>query len=262
MYPGLALTRGVQPPVETFGPGSLALLDFPAVARAGDIDLLDICHFHLPRTDDAYLGTLVGRLIAADVQVLTLLVDEGDISAADAAARARDLAHIREWIDVAARIGARYVRVVAGEAAADSGDETIQRSANGLAALADYAHARSVGLLTENWKALTMTPENVLTILADAGGSVGLCADFGNFRGPEKYDALTRILPRATTIHAHATAAWVAPGAADQGDLRRCLDLARGAGFAGPYVLIFDGGNAANEWPGTVRMAEIVREYC
>jgi sugar phosphate isomerase/epimerase len=262
MYPGLALTRGVQPPVETFGPGSLALLDFPAAARAVGIGLLDICHFHFPRTDDAYLTELAGRLAAADVQVLTLLIDEGDISASDPAIRERDLTHIREWIDVSARIGAHAVRVVAGESPADSGDTAIQRSAAGLDALARYAKERSVGVLTENWKALTMAPENVLAILDATGGAVGLCADFGNYRGPRKYDALQAILPRATTIHAHATADWVAPGATDQGDLHRCLDLAQAADFAGAYVLIFDGGSAANEWPGIGRMADIVREYC
>lgn len=262
MYPGLALTRGAQPPVETFGPGALALLDFPAAARAVGIGLLDICHFHFPRTDDAYLKEFASHLAAADVQVLTLLVDEGDISARDPAIRERDLAHIRGWIDVAARIGARAVRVVAGEAPADSGDEAIHRSAEGLAGLAQYAQDRSVGVLTENWKSLTMAPENVLAILDATNGAVGLCGDFGNYRGPGKYDALQAILPRATTIHAHATADWVAPNATDHGDLRRCLDLARAAHFAGAYVLIFDGGSAANEWPGIARMAAIVREYC
>jgi sugar phosphate isomerase/epimerase len=262
MYPGLALTRGTEPPAETFGPGTFALLDFPDAARAAGIGLLDICHFHFPCTDDAYLQTLTGRLTAADVQVLTLLIDEGDISAADPAIRERDLAQIREWVDVAARIGARAVRVVAGESSADACAGAIRRSAEGLAALAKYAGARSVDVLTENWKALTMAPDNVLTILDAAGGTVGLCADFGNYRGPEKYDALQTILPRATTIHAHATAAWVEPGAADQGDLRRCLDLARAAAFTGAYVLIFDGGSAANEWPGIARMAAIVRDYC
>jgi sugar phosphate isomerase/epimerase len=262
MYPGLSLTRGEQPPIETFGAGALALLDFPDAARAAGIGLLDICHFHFPRTDAAYLAALSERLAAADVRVLTLLIDEGDISASDPARRERDLGHMREWIDVAARIGARYVRVVGGEAPVDAGAGAICRSAEGLASLAAYARARSVGVLTENWKSLTMAPENVLAILDGADRAVGLCADFGNYKGLGKYDALRMILPRATTIHAHAMAEWVAPGAADQGDVRRCLDLARDADFAGDYVLVFDGGSAANEWPGIARMAAIVREYC
>ncbi len=52
------------------------------------------------------------------------------------------------------------------------------------------------------------------------------------------------------------------PGAADTGDLTRCLDLARAAGFAGTYVLIFDGNDVDSEWDGIAWMADTVRQYC
>jgi len=115
MYPGLGLTPGNREPDDRFGPGSLTLLDLPAAVRAAGIGDLDLCHFHFPRTDAAYLREFRDRLAAADVRLLTLLVDEGDISAADPAVRERDLARIREWVDIAALLGARYARVVAGE---------------------------------------------------------------------------------------------------------------------------------------------------
>jgi len=262
MYPGLAPTPTERAPNDRFGAGSLALLDLPDAARAAGIDQLDVCHFHFPRTDDAYLRAFHDRMAAAGVHLLTLLVDEGDVSAADPAARERDLAHIRQWIDIAARLGARYVRVPAGEQEAGPDDDAVRHSAEGLSALARYARERSVGLLTENWRPLAMSHDSLLAILDAADGTVGLVADFGNYKGPEKYGVLRAILPRATTIHAHAMAAWVRPGATDGGDLRRCLDLARAARFAGPYVLIYDGDGQADEWPGIARMAAIVREYC
>jgi len=262
MYPGLASTPGERTANHRFGAGSLTLLDVPDAAHAAGIDQLDVCHFHFPRTDDAYLQAFHDRMAAAGVRLLTLLVDEGDVSAADPAARECDLAHIREWIDIAARLGARYVRVPAGEQEAGPEDDSVQYSAEGLSALARYAKERSVGLLTENWRPLAMSHDSLLAILDAADGKVGLIADFGNYKGPEKYGVLRAILPRATTIHAHAMAAWVRPGTTDGGDLRRCLDLARGAEFAGPYVLIYDGDGQADEWPGIARMAAIVREYC
>lgn len=261
MYPGLAPTPGERTADNRFGAGALTLLDLPDAARASGIDQLDICHFHFPRTDDAYLQALHDHMAAAGVRLLTLLVDEGDVSAADPAAREGDLAHIRQWIDIAARLGARYVRVPAGEREVGPDDDAVRHSAEGLSALARYARERSVGLLTENWRPLAMSHDSLLAILDAADGMVGLVADFGNYKGPEKYGVLRAILPRATTIHAHAMAAWVRPGATDGGDLRRCLDLARAAGFAGPYVLIYDGDGQADEWPGIARMATIVREY-
>ncbi len=262
MYPGLALTPGERTPNNRFGAGSLTLLDFPGAARAAGIDQLDVCHFHFPCTDDAYLRAFHDRMDAVGVRLLTLLVDEGDVSAADPVPRERDLARTREWIDIAARLGARYVRVPAGEQEVGPDDDAVRHSAEGLSALARYAKGWSVGLLTENWRPLAMSHDSLLAILDAADGTVGLVADFGNYKGPEKYGVLRAILPRATTIHAHAMAAWVQPGMTDGGDLRRCLDLARAAGFAGAYVLIYDGDSQSDEWPGIARMAAIVREYC
>jgi len=269
MYPGLALTVGERQADHRFGAGALTLLDLPDAVRAAGMNAFDLCHFHFPRTDAAYLQAFSERLTAAGVRVLTLLVDEGDVSAANPRERERDLAGIRNWIDLAAQLGARYVRVAAGDGDARADPAAIERSAVGLAALGRHARSRSVVLLTENWRALAMSPDHLLAVLDAAGDTVGLCADFGNYHGPEKYRALAAILPRARTIHAHAKAAWMQPGATEPGatnggggDLVRCLGLARAAGFAGTYVLIFDGNDADEEWAGIAWMAATVQEYC
>lgn len=89
MYPGLALTPGERAPDDRFGAGSLTLLDLPDAAHAVGIDQLDVCHFHFPRTDDAYLQAFHDRMAAAGVRLLMLLVDEGDVRAADPAVRGR-----------------------------------------------------------------------------------------------------------------------------------------------------------------------------
>lgn len=255
-YPGLDLVDEPRAAAYPYGPGSLDLLDLPAAVAARGIHLLEICHFHFPRTDPAYLETLRDRLAGAGTALLTLLIDAGDISAADREAREGDMARIRRWIDVAAALGARQVRVIAGYAEPDD-TAAVQRSSAGLAALAAYAAERSVRVITENWLALSMRPDTLLAILDAAGLGVGLCADFGNYSGPDKYDALRLILPQATSIHAKAE--FPDPGQPPTADFGRCLDLARAAGFAGPYVLIFD--SAGEEWPHIEQMIEEVRPY-
>lgn len=256
MYPGLDPAADRRPDAR-FGGGSLTLLDLPEAMRERGYTDLDLCHFHLPRTDGDYLDALRGRLDAAGVRPLTLLVDEGDISATDAGARERDLSHIRAWIVVAARLGARYVRVASGEGTDGPEDAAIRRSADSLAGLARYAaQATAVRVLTENWRPLALPPGNLLAILDAAGDAVGLCADFGNCAGAGKYDALRAILPRATTVHAKAE--FDAVGRMDDGDFRRCLALAREAGCAGTYVLIFSG--PGDEWAGLAQIAATVRD--
>ncbi|MCC6627814.1 MAG: TIM barrel protein [Chloroflexi bacterium] len=255
VYPGVT-PAGDRPARFPYGAGSLTLLDAPAAVAALGARDLEICHFHFPRTDVDYLAALRERLAAAGVRLLTLLIDAGDISAADPAAWAGDLAALRGWIDVAAAAGARQVRVVAGEASPDDA-AAIQRSVAGLAALAAYGRGRGVGVITENWRPLASRPAALLTILDGLAGQVGLCVDFGNLAEPTKYADLAALLPRATTIHAKARA--TAPGQMDEADFHRCLNLARASGYDGPYVLIFDG--AGDERAGLARLGDLVRGH-
>ena len=258
MYPGLDLAAETRPTDARFGPGEIALLDLPDAMRERGFADLDICHFHLPRTDDTYLDKLRGRLDAAGVRAFTFLVDDGDISAADDAARERDVAATRAWIDVAARLGARYVRVAAGLTAARPDDPAIRRSAESMLTLASYARERAVELITETWRPLAMPPENVRALRAITGDRVGLCADFNNYHaysGDRKYDDLRAVLPGATVVHAGAQ--FDAHGKMDVADFRTCLGLARESGFAGTYVLIFSG--PGDEWAGLAQMATTVR---
>jgi sugar phosphate isomerase/epimerase len=257
VYAGLAAAGDERGPTQPYGPGELTLLEAPAQAAALGVSSLEICQFHFPTTAPEYLDELCGRFEAAGVRFLTLLIDAGDITASDPAARERELAGIERWIDVAARSGARQARVIAGDARADPGGAALRASIDGLSRLAAHGRRRGVGVITENWRQLATAPADLLAILDGAGGTVGLCADFGNYKGPDKYDDLRAILPRAGTIHAKAH--FSAPGVMDAEDFRRCLDLARAAGFGGEYVLIFDG--PGDERASLAQMAEFVRPY-
>ncbi|MCB0123994.1 MAG: hypothetical protein KDE58_17185, partial [Caldilineaceae bacterium] len=133
------------------------------------------------------------------------------------------------------------------------------------AALADYAAARNVRLLTENWQTLLATPEAVFAVL-DGLDHVGLLADLGNWSGSSKYDDLAQILPRAESCHAKAHFDATASGnhaiatAMDREDYTRCLEICRSADFQGPYSLIYDGPNA-DEWAGLRAEMAVVAAY-
>lgn len=258
-YPGLDPDAPERPADTSFGPGALNLLDLPTALQAHGYATLDLCHFHLPRTDDAYLAALRARLAEAGITLLTFLVDDGDISAADPVTRARDVAATQAWIERAARLGARYVRVAAGASEAKPDDPAIGYSAASLLALARHARAQGVDLLTETWQPLALPPENVRAILAATRGEVGLCADFNNYQhypADAKYAALRAVLPGASTIHAGGQ--LTAAGQLDEADFRHCLTLAQEAAFTGPYVLIFSG--PGDEWAGLAQLAGLVRE--
>jgi len=258
VYPGLDPAATPRRADASFGSGALDLLDLPAELRARGYETLDLCHFHLPRTDDAYLALLRGRLDAVGIVLLTFLVDDGDLSAADPTRRAHDVALTEAWLPIAARLGARYVRVAAGLSEAAPTDPAIGWSAASLLTLTETARQHGTTLLTETWRPLAMPPENVRALREATGGAIGLCADFNNYQpyGAAKYDALRAVLPGAITVHAGAQ--FDEDGDMDEADFRRCLALAQEADFTGPAVLIFSG--PGDEWAGLGRLASLVRE--
>lgn len=246
-------TPGSQLATPTLAP-AFSLLELPAKIAAEGIHTLEICHFHIPSRDPAYLKQLRTAIEKAEVELWEVLIDAGDVT--DTPHAARDIAWIEGWIDVAGQLGATRARVIAGRA--KPSQAALQQSQQALQRLAAYAQARNVRLMTENFHDLTSTPEAVLTLLDGLEGQVGLLADFGNWKGPNKYADLAQIFPRAESYHAKCH--FSAPQVMDRDDYARCLELTRAAGTVGPYSLIYDGpGN--DEFTGLRLEREMVSAY-
>ncbi len=246
---------------------TLSLLELPARLAAAGIGTLEICHFHFPSTDAGYLADLRAAAKTAGVELFSVLIDAGDITHSDPAQLEKELAWVRGWLDVASAIGASHSRVIAGYAPVErnGGDlrehPLIQRSAANLRALAAYGTERGVQVITENFRATAERADQLLAILELCDGAVGLCADFGNFKGPTKYDELAAIEPRADS--AHAKALYDGEGHPDRAEMERCLDLMAEAGFDGPVSLIFDTPfhRGEDEWDNLAALREIVLPY-
>lgn len=233
--------------------GNLTLLDLPTQIAQRGISALEICHFHLPSTTPAYLAELRQACQVAGVEVYSILIDTGDITAPDPTQRAVDLETIRGWIDVAAELGAGRVRVVAGMQAPTP--EVIQRSVDNLRELASYAEQRGVKTITENWHATSLDPQALRTILDQCAGAVGLCADIGNAEGPAKYATLAQLLPYASSLHFKAR--YTPAEEIEATDFARCLELILAADFQGIVTLIYS--DTDREWAATEQLVEALQ---
>ena len=233
----------VEPP-----PDTLSLLDLPGALKQRGYDAVQICHFHLPSRSPGYLGGLRAALDESGIVLDALLIDDGDLTGG-AADRAEEW--IGEWLDTATALGARRARVCAGRSAPTAG--TLRESAERLVRLA--ASHPDVRVVTENWMELLPDADSVLTLLDATGDKIGLMIDLGNWSGPDKYDELTRIAPRAETCHAKCR---FADGDPDREDFSASLQILKDAGFSGPLALIYDGDDN-DEWTALDTEFEIVR---
>jgi len=237
-------------------PEVLTLLELPREAAKRGFKALEVCHFHFPSTDDAYLEQLRSAFTAAGITFDTLLLDYGDLTATDELRSEADYALVQRWIDIAARAGAKQIRVIAGDAQ-PADEAATAKSAAALSKLADYASARGVRVVTENYRPLTSIAANCLNIIRQTGDKVAMITDFGNFKQPSKYEEFTLTLPISVSVHAKAQ--YDENGLPDEPEFVRCLDTLKTAGYNGAVVLIYDG--PGDMWEGLERIGGIVQRY-
>lgn len=227
------------------------LVELPGELARHGIGTFEICHFHLPSTDKDYVDSLRDALRAANIELFSVLIDAGDITASDPQQRERDVQMIREWMGIARDLGAERVRIDAGLQPPTA--EVVQRSTEQLRELAQHGASLGLRVSIENWHATSLQPEPLLAILDGCDGLVGLCADVGNAEhSSDKYATLEQLLPRATSVHFKTRT--TPDGQIDDTDLQRCVGMIDKAGFDGVITLIYDGKR--EEWAGIERLRQ------
>ena len=238
------------------GTPTLDLLDFPgAVAELG-INCVDLCIQHIPNIETGYLDELRSAFDAADVELYQLLIDIGEVASADPTERSASIALTKRWMEIAAELGSSGVRYVPGDSKPNS--ENISASGEAFRELYDYSVECGVEPATENYKVFNNEADDLLQVLDIADRDYGVVADFGNAKGPRKYDNLSKLMPRATAIHQ-----WVMiddEGRINMEDSKRCLNMARDNDFDGPVMLL--GGHPYHQYKETRELAVAVEELC
>jgi sugar phosphate isomerase/epimerase len=233
-------------------PGELDLLELPSQLKGRGIASLELCHFHLPSDDAEYVQKLRTAMIENEIELWSLLIDDGDIAHPETGDRDREW--IEGWIERAVDLGAQCVRVIGGQQ--PTSPEALERSVGQLRKLQEFAEARKIRLLTENWHETLSTPAALCFVLDDLRGEVGLCFDFGNWTGPGKYKELAEIVGHATSCHAKCE---FVEGVPNEEDFQHCLELTKNAGFDGPYTIVH--GEPGRVWESIEEQLALLRPH-
>ena len=212
----------------------LTLLNVPAYYRERfGIRNLEFWSHHFESLEISYLEELRARVNAAGAALINVQVDGAyDLASTDEEERQRSLALVRNWIDAAALLGSRAVRINPGKAGG-----SIDKSIVSLREVNRHCVSRRLPLLTENHFGLEMDPDIHLRIREAAGPeNIHTLPDFGNYPVETMWDSLAKILPHAYVVSAKAVdfdehAAHVSY------DFDRCVQLCERAGFKGIYLV-------------------------
>jgi hypothetical protein len=214
-------------------PNPLTLLSVPAYYRERfAIRHLEFWSKHFESLEKPYLDELRARIKAAGAELINIQVDEAyDLASTNEEERLRSLATVRKWIDAAASLRSRAVRINPGRAGG-----SVEKSIASLKEVNRYCASKRLPLLTENHFGLEMNPDVHLKILEAAGpDNIYTLPDFGNYPIETMWESLAKILPHAYVVSAKVVD-FDGEGKHLSYDFDRCVQLCERAGFKGMYL--------------------------
>jgi len=212
----------------------LTLLEVPAYHRDRfKVSKLEFWSHHFESLEKPYLMELAARVKSANAELINIQVDGVyDLASADEAERQRSLALARQWIDAAALVGSRAVRINPGKTGSP-----VEKSIASMKELNQYCVSKALPLLTENHFGLEMDPAVHLRIREEAGpGNLYTLPDFGNYPVETLWDSLAKILPYAYVVSAKGVD-FDANGKHLSYDFDRCIQMCERSGFKGIYLV-------------------------
>jgi len=212
----------------------LTLLNVPAYYKERfKIRNLEFWSPHFESLEKSYLSDLRERVKAAGAELINVQVDaDYDLASTNEEVRQASLQTVRQWIDAAALLGSRAVRINPGRAGG-----SIEKSIASMKEVNRYCLAKRLPLLTENHFGIEMDADVHLKIREGAGpDNVYTLPDFGNYPVETMWESLAKIMPYAYLVSAKAVD-FDARGAHLTYDFDRCVKLCERAGFKGIYLV-------------------------
>jgi sugar phosphate isomerase/epimerase len=212
----------------------LTLLSVPAYYRERfGIRKLEFWSNHFESLEKSYLTEVRERVKAAGAELIDVQVDASyDLASPNEEERQSSLETVRKWIDAAALLGSRAVRINPGRSGG-----SIERSVASLKEMNQYCISKRLPLLTENHFGLEMNPDVHLQIREAAGSkNIYTLPDFGNYPIETMWESLAKILPYAYVVSAKAVD-FNEQGTHISYDFDRCVQMCERAGFKGLYLV-------------------------
>jgi sugar phosphate isomerase/epimerase len=238
--------------------GELHPDNFPAIAASYGVNTIELVNtfYYSKATDMDYWKGFKTKCDEAGVSVGLIMCDAlGDIGNADSVARKAAVENHHNWVDIAALLGAKTVRVNAsGEGTAE---EVAANAAKGLALLGQYAATKGINIVVENHGGYSSDGSWLAGVMAAVNmENVGTLPDFGNFciertadgcaKEYDRYKGIEELMPYAKGVSAK-THSFDADGNETESDFVRIFKIIKAAGFKGNVGIEFEGNGISED---------------
>lgn len=205
--------------------------------------------------DQKYLNELKNVADNEGVNSVLMMCDrEGALGDADESARQQAVENHYKWLEFSKFLGCHSIRVNAQSSG--SYDEQMERAADGLRRLTEYAAQDDMNVIVENHGGLSSNGNWLADTIEKVGHpNCGTLPDFGNFRISENemfdfYEGTKLLMPYAKGVSAK-THLFNEEGLERNLDYYRLMKIVKDAGYTG-YVGIEYEGNELGEEEGIV----------
>lgn len=198
-------------------------------------------YFFPPDADEAFCREVRRRAHLRGVTICGTAVGNTFTHPAGAA-RDREIAGVRRWIDLAAALGAPHIRVFAGNRQKDqTEEEAFAACRDAYAECLVHAAARGVFLGLENHGGIVAEPAPLIRLVEAVDSPwAGVNFDSGNFHGEDPYAELAQIAPYSVNVQLKVEIRRKGAAAAEATDIDRVLRLLREANYQGWFTLEYE----------------------
>lgn len=213
----------------------MTLADAIDFCKTNGFDAIDMQGYYFPGypavPSDAYIASVKDKAAASGIAISGTGVND-NFASTDAAARAADVQLVKNWVGVAAKLGAPVLRVFCGplpSGSANSWNEVAAWTADCMKQCADYAQPYGVKIVVQNHADLLTTAAQIITLVGLVNSSnFGVLLDTGSFVTANLDADLAAALPYATNFLIKQNV---------ENDLPDVVNILRTGGFTG-YLLL------------------------
>ena len=233
----------------TLNAGNLDNLDFAKTAKSDyGIEAVEYVNqfFKDKAKDTKYLAELKARAHDHGVKTLLIMIDgEGNLGDADEAKRKQAVENHYRWVEAAKFLGCHSIRVNA--ASSGSYDEQLDRAADGLRRLTEFAAPHEINVIVENHGGLSSNGQWLSAVIKKVNMQrCGTLPDFGNFhlgegKNYDRYKGVRELMPFAKAVSAKSHD-FDDQGNETHTDYLQMMKIVTDAGYHGYVGIEYEGG--------------------
>lgn len=218
---------------------TMTLFEFIDLAAGLPVEAVELTSYYWAETTDAYLEKLKAHAAGKKLAISGVPVGN-NFCLKDDAKRKAQIQSVKDWTERAAKVGAKTVRIFAGNLEkGDTLEEAQKRVVDAMNECCAVAEKLGVMLALENHGGITDTPEHLLDLVKPVKSkALGVNIDTGNFRTADPYADIAKIAPYGVVSQVKTE---VSPnGKKEEADLARVIKILKDANFHGYVALEYE----------------------